>query len=231
MLDSGRGRQRRMPDWLVWLGVGVLVGVLGLFYVQERFGPQRLTVHEAREILAERDKAKADRLALEAEVAEASRQLQARLDASSLALAKTREDLGLRAANAAAAEDTAAQLKRELALFEAVMPQDPRGNPIGVRAARLARDAGGLAYHVLLSRDGDLPSPFGGMMQLVIIGNRASGASDTVTLGPIPVKVAGYEHFRGVQELPKGFEPRQATIQVYDRPGGQQVGMRIINIQ
>ncbi|MGE0802765.1 MAG: hypothetical protein AB7G13_23720 [Lautropia sp.] len=231
VFDPGRGhRQRRVPDWLVWLGVGILIGVLGLFWAQERFGPQRLTVHEARALIADRDRIKAERLAAEAEAADASRQLQARLDESTLALARVKEDLGRRTASAAAAEDSVANLKRELDLFEAVMPPDPRGNPIGVRAARLERNPAGIAYHVLLSRDGNLPRPFGGIMQFSVVGNQASGARDTVTVGPFAVNVAGFEHVRGVAKLPKGFEPRQATIQILDKAEGQQLGMRIINV-
>lgn len=232
VLDHGHASRRSgLPGWLIWLVTGLLIGTLGILWLQDRFAPPRLSAEESRQVQAERDKAQQERREIETRSREAARQVQARLDAAAADVARAREDADRRSAETAAATETIERLRSELALFEAVMPPDPRGNPVGVRAARIERDNGALTYHVLLTRDAGTEQPFAGVMQLVVKGQRTTGATDTVTLGPIPVRVGSYQHVRGSERLPKGFDPRQTSIQVLDRPDGSSVGMRIIHVQ
>ena len=94
-----------------------------------------------------------------------------------------------------------------------------------MRAARLTRQPGALAYEVLLMRaKGDAPMP--AVMQFVVKGTSA-GAERFVTLEPIKVSVTG-QSVRGSVPLPDAFTPRQTTIQVLDRVGGKQLGMRVM---
>jgi hypothetical protein len=46
----------------------------------------------------------------------------------------------------------------------------------------------------------------------------------------VPVSIGSYDSVRGTLPLPKGFKPRQTTIQVLDKVGGRLMGMRVINV-
>ena len=79
---------------------------------------------------------------------------------------------------------------------------------------------------MLLTRaKGDAPLP--AVMQFVVKGISA-GAERFVTLEPIKVSVTGTQSVRGSVPLPDAFTPRQTTIQVLDRVGGKQLGMRVM---
>ena len=220
-----------LPAWVMWLGSGILIGALGLIWVQDRYGPQRLTVSESREIQASVDTANAARDAMQRKAEAQAEQNRKTVAALAAELDRTRATLQARIEESANADGTIEQLRMDLALFDEVMPPDPRRNPVGVRAARVAQQGNDLRYHVLLTRENETATDFKGIMQLVVRGNRASGAQDTITLDAVPVKVGAYQHIKGVSTLPQGFIPRQTSIHVYDKPEGSSVGMRIIQVQ
>ncbi|MGE0310742.1 MAG: DUF6776 family protein [Lautropia sp.] len=229
---SQRGRPRRgLPRWLLLLVVGAVIGASGLFAAQKEFGPRLLSVEESRRIVDERDAALAAQRRVEAQSAETSLKVRTRMATMDAELAAARLERDKQAGALKKAEEMLERLRKDLALYEEVLPPDPRGNAIGVRAAKLEREQGDLAYHVLLTRDAHTSRPFAGVMKLVVSGQRASGATDTVTLGPVPVKVGGYQHVKGTLPLPKGFVAKQTSIQVLDDANGNSVGMRIINVQ
>ena len=231
VLSQGYWRRHGVPAWLMWLGSGVLLGALGLVWVQDRYGPQRLSVAESRELQTALDQEKAARTAAEQQARTQAADGAARLQAVDAELVRVRGDLERRIADSAGADSTIEQLRMDLALFDEVMPPDPRGNPVGVRAARLEQEGRDLRYHVLLTRDRKDGKPFNGVMQFVVHGQRASGATDSITLDAIPVQVGVYQHVKGTQALPQGFVPRQTAIRVLDKPEGNSVGMRIIHVQ
>jgi hypothetical protein len=112
-----------------------------------------------------------------------------------------------------------------------LLPPDPRSGAVSVRAARFAIDGGALAYEVLLSREGKVAKPLGGVMQLVVSGQSGRGTEDRVALDPVPVSVGSYDSVRGSAPLPQGFKPLQTTIQVLDKPGGKLLGMRVMYVK
>jgi len=65
-------------------------------------------------------------------------------------------------------------------------------------------------------------------MQFIVAGE--SGRPD-VKLAPIDISVGSYQNLRGNLPLPGGFKPRQATVQVLDRPDGKRLGMRVMNVK
>ncbi len=81
----------------------------------------------------------------------------------------------------------------------------------------------------MLTRERAGANPFSGVMQLVVAGG-SGRAGDTVALSPVPVSVGLYDTVRGSLPLPKGFKPRQTTIQVLDKVGGKLMGLRVINV-
>ena len=208
----------------------MIAGALCLFFIQEHFGPPRLTPVESRKIKTERDAAVQARDDAEKRERQIRTSLQGRLDTAMAELEKVREDLARRNAASAGADATIAGLRSDVAMYEKMIPPDPRGNPVGIRAARFEHENGGLNYHVLLSRrDGE--KPLDGTLQMVVSGRKANGAADRVTLPTVAVQVGSFLHVKGQEKLPSGFEPNQTSIRVLDKIAGQQVGMRVINLQ
>ncbi len=215
----GRRRSRSVPRWLLWLLAGIVVGAGGLFYAQEEYLPPRLTAAESRQLQARVGELDAQRQRLQAALEKATAEAKAAQDGS--------ERL---AAELADARQSVERLRADLALFDEVLPPDPRGGAVAVRAAKFANDGGRLAYHVLLTRERKGGKPFAGVMELAVAGDRA-GRNETIDLGPVEVSLAGYQHLRGSLPLPAGFAARQVTIRVLDRTGGAMQGMRVINVR
>ena len=55
-------------------------------------------------------------------------------------------------------------------------------------------------------------------------------AANVVSAAPIAITVGTHESLRGHVQLPPGFAPRQATIRLLDKPGGRQLGMRVLPV-
>lgn len=215
----GRRRSRSVPRWVLWLVAGIVVGAGGLFYVQEEYLPPRLTPAESQRLQTRVGELDAER-----------QRLQAALD-KAIAEAKAAQGGGERlAAELADARQSVERLRADLALFDEVLPPDPRGGAVSVRAAKFSNDDGRLAYHVLLTRERKGGKPLAGAMVLVVAGERA-GRNETIDLGPVEVSLAGYQHLRGSLPLPAGFAARQVTIRVLDRAGGTLQGMRVLNVR
>jgi len=229
------GSRRRsgfpLPRWLITLLVGVAIGVGGLYFVQEEYLPPRLTPAESQRLQARVAELETERARLQAALDETTGQ------ARGAGAEATRQIETARAENAklsgalATARQSVERLQQDLSLFDLVLPPDPRGSTIGVRAARFANDSGQLDYHVLLTREQTRGKPFEGVMELVVAGVRPGGRNDTITLDLVPVSLGSYQHLRGKLPLPEGFEARQTTIRVLDRPDGQMLGMRVLNVR
>ncbi|MEB2336640.1 MAG: hypothetical protein OZ920_08180, partial [Burkholderiales bacterium] len=189
----GRRRSRSVPPWLLWLLAGIVVGAGGLFYAQEEYLPPRLTAAESQQLQARVGELDAQRQRLQAALEKATAEAKAAQDGS--------ERL---AAELADARQSVERLRADLALFDEVLPPDPRGGAVAVRAAKFANDGGRLAYHVLLTRERKGGKPFAGVMELAVAGDRA-GRNETIDLGPVEVSLAGYQHLRGSLPLPAGF--------------------------
>jgi hypothetical protein len=215
----GRRRSRlRVPRWLVLMLLGIGLGVGAVVYVQERYLPPRLTAHASAQLHESFQRADAER-----------QRLQAELTATADRLRGTLEDNKRLALQAGTQGETAQRLRQDIASLVASLPPDPRKGPVAVRAARFEVQGDTLAYHVVLSRERGGANPFGGVMQLVVAG-QSGRAGDTVALDPVPVSVGLYDTVRGSVPLPRGFKPRQTTIQVLDKVGGKLMGLRVINV-
>lgn len=227
--SSGRSRTRRMPRWLLLLLLGVGVGAGSVIYVQEKHLPPRLTASASAELRTAFEEADSERLRLRGELADTTKKLQAALAVGEKATS-----------DAAASRTTIEQLRADIAELVEVLPPDPRGGAIEVRAAKFAARDGGLAYDVVLSRGARAGAkPMAATMQLVVSGEPGRGSvggSGTSTGGvvnsePIAITVGSHESLRGHVQLPPGFVPRQATIRLLDKPGGKQLGMRVLPVK
>jgi len=217
----GRRRKRRlMPRWLALLLAGIVVGAVGVVYVQERHLPPRLSADASARLRESYAQTDAERARLKIELTEATRRLE-----------RAAADNKTLTAQLAARTDDARQLRDDVAALVAALPPDPRAGPVAVRAARFEVDRGTLAYDVVLSRERAGGSPLGGVVQFVVAGASDKGTADSVTLKPVPISIDRYDSVRGSQPLPQGFRPRQTTINVLDRVGGKLLGKRVINVK
>lgn len=217
---GSRRPRRRVPRWLVLLLTGVVIGSGGLYFVQQRYLPPRLSAAESSQLRASFAEADSERLRLRAELADTSRRLDAAL-----------AERGTLSTQLSASRQTTEGLRRDLASLVAALPPDPRGGAVQVRAARFATEDGKLLYEIVLSRPRGDVKPLNGVMQLVVGGAAARGSPMSVKLTPVAITLGSVESLRGGLPLPEGFDPRQATIHVLDRPDGKLLGMRVMNVK
>lgn len=217
----GRRRSRwRLPPWLMLLLLGTAAGAGGVLFVQERYLPPRLSASESVELRRAFETADAERQSLSARLAEATTQLEsARAEQQRLT-----QSLG-------ESRQTITQLRSDVSSIVEQLPPDPRGGPIGVRAARLSVQGGALSYSMVLSRERAGSEPFSGVLQFVLTGQSARGNSSSVGLKPVPVSIGRHESLSGTVPLPEGFTPRQATINLLDQPDGRVYGRRVVYVR
>ena len=217
----GRRRGRwRPPRWLVLMLSGVAIGAAGVYLVQERYLPPRLSADASAKLHAEFEQADTERVQLKQELGETSRRLQTALGESK-GLA---DDLATSRASVKRAQD-------DMAAVIAALPPDPRGGSVEVRAGHFAVQGGALEYDLVLTRARANGKPIAGVLQLTVAGASARGPDTTVTAKPVAVSIGSQEIVRGSVPLPEGFRPRETTVQVLDRPAGKALGMRVMLVK
>jgi hypothetical protein len=220
--DPYRGRRPRrgVPSWLVLLLAGLAAGAGGLFFLQERYLPPRLSPAESATLRSAYEAADAQAKRLQAELAAALQQRDG-------ALAEGKR----LASDLAGSRSAETDLRADLASLVATLPPDPRDNRVEVRAARFSATEGQLDYDVVLTRARSGGKPFTGVMQLSVAGDGARGGESTINPKAVSVSIGSHEVVRGQVPLPDGFRPRQTTVRVLDREGGQAMGMRVMVVK
>lgn len=209
-----------MPRWLVLLLAGIVLGAGGVLFLQTNYGPQRLTVEQSEQLHSELSAANLDRQRLQGQLEEVTQQRNA--------ARATHEKL---TADLAQSRQQIQELNKDLALFQDAIPPDPRGGPIGVRSATLARAPGQLNYQVLIMRDKDTTGvPFKGSVQFAVAGRYPNGREGSVTPDALPLSLDRFENLTGTLQLPDGFIATAVTIKVLD-PADKQQAMRIYYVR
>jgi hypothetical protein len=215
----GHRRSRlRVPRWLVLLLLGITAGAGGLLYLQENHLPKRLSAQASTELRDAFEQADAERTKLKADLADVTKRLDVALTEAKTATTEL-----------AASRQTVERLRAGLDFVAAALPPDPRGGSVAVRGGDVSVRGGKLEWELVLSRAAAPGSaPLAGVLQLAVSGQTARDVEGRVALAPVPLKLGAHEVLRGSAALPEGFRPRQTTIQVLDRPGGSQLGMRVL---
>ncbi len=214
-----RRRGPRVPRWLVLLLLGLAGGVAATLFVQERVLPPRLSADASERLSAGYAQADADRTRLTRQLEQATRLAQA--------ASTDKTDL---AAELESARASIERLRKDLASAVAALPPDPRGGSIEVRAGQFAARGNKLDYEVVLSRE-RAARPINAVLQLTLAGDGARGSETSVVLDPVAFSIGGHEVLRGQLALPDGLRPRQATVRVLDRAGGNALGMRVVLVK
>ena len=207
-----------LPRWLVLLLVGLAAGAGGVLYVQANHLPPRLSAADSERLRGTLERTEAEQQRLTAELAATKRQLAETIAQKEAAATEYSES-----------SSTIERLRRDIAALVAALPPDPRGGSVAVRGGDVSVRGGKLEWELVLSRAAAPGSaPLAGVLQLAVSGQTARDVEGRVALAPEPLKLGAHEVLRGSAALPEGFRPRQTTIQVLDRPGGSQLGMRVL---
>jgi hypothetical protein len=217
---GARRSRGRPPRWLVLLLAGIAIGAVGVIVVQERYLPPRLSASASTELQTSYSTADAERKRLKTLLDDTSRRLAVAVDERKSAIEA-----------AAASRDNIEQLQGDVASAVAALPPDPRGGNVEVRAARFGTKSGSLVYDVVLTRERASAKPMTGVVQFIVAGDGGRTAESTVALKPVALSIGSHQILRGSLPLPDGFKPRQATVQVLDRPGGKSLGMRVLPVK
>lgn len=205
---------------MVLLVTGIVIGVGGVVFTQERYLPPRLSAAESAQLRQSFDRAERERQRLSNELAATSEQLKAALSEKSTL-----------STDLAASKQTIERLRAQLGSLVAALPPDPRGGAVEVRSANFSARAGAFVYEVLLTRAKSSAAPFSGVMQFAVTGSSGRGVETTVSLKPVEISLDAFESLRGSLPLPDGFVPREAVVRVLDRPDGRQFGMRVLPVK
>jgi hypothetical protein len=215
---SARRARKKLPRWLLLLSAGIAAGAAGVLLAQERWLPPRLSAAESARLTSAFDQADRERLQLRQQLAET----QARLQQAQGQLQQLGETDKARQRELLA-------LREDFSALVDALPPDPRGGAVQVRAARFRAEGGRLLYDIVLTRAG--AAPWNGVLQLVLSGSAGGNANANARLEPLPVRIERHASLRGSRPLPAGLDPRQVSIQVLDRPQGQLMGMRVMNLR
>jgi hypothetical protein len=209
----------RLPVWLISLLIGTGAGVAGLWYFQENHLPPRLSFDESKTLRTDLETAIAERTKLGEEL----KQTNQRLASAQSTEAKAKADR-------AEAVQTATRLQKNLAQFVTALPPDPRGGPIGIRAASFSQAPDGLSYNIIFTRTAKTSDQFRGAMQLVVTGLRPGGREETLILPAVTMALDTYEQLQGNLPITSSMQVKQVSIRVLTGPGGNQLATRVFRL-
>lgn len=207
---------RRFPRWLAWLLVGGVLGVAIVLFIQNEYLPPRLSAPETRQLTERYNQAT---LAL--------RQTRAQLEQAQETIASQESQNQALSSQLESARADLQPLEETLAMLKNVLPPDPRGGELQIRAARFYNREGHLDYQVVFTRDA-AGKDFSGDVQFAVEGRYPSGRAGNVTLDPITLQLDDFHNLNGALPLPDGMQARQITVRVLDA-GNRTQAMRVIN--
>lgn len=212
-------RKRRIPRWLVLMLTGVVIGVGGLLFIQTSYGPTRLTTEQSEQLHFDLNSANTENHRLQSQLGQITRELE-----------DTQSALENQRAKLENHDEIVNKLERDINLFAASMPADPRGTNPGIRAASFSFDNAKLHHSILVMQDANPSSSFKGQMKLSVAGRYTNGRTGHIEIEPTEISVDRYNYLIGDSTMPDGFTPRQVTIQILEEGTQKQRATRIINV-
>jgi hypothetical protein len=212
-------RARRIPRWLVLMLTGIVLGAGGLLFLQKSYGPTRLTVEQSEQLHYDLNSINLDK-----------QRLQSQLNQQTHDLGEAKSSLGSQASQLQQSQAQLAKLQKDLQLFIAAMPPDPRGTSPGIRAADFKNNGGKLDYQILVMQDENKAANFQGDMELLVEGRYANGKRNTIPLPGVSIELQRYTHVQGEADLPPGFTPYQATIRILNHNTKKLSATRVIRV-
>ncbi|MGO3743217.1 DUF6776 family protein [Kerstersia sp.] len=215
--DTGK-RRHRMPRWLAQMLFGAIIGAAGWYFLQNSYGPKRLTVTESQQLTQELNAAKLE-----------TQRLRDELDALNSEHSSVRNNAEQWQARANRAEAVSEPLQQEIDALIELLPADPRGYTPGISGARFSQKDDALEYQIVLLQPASAAA-FKGTLELVVDGRYGNGRNDVVRLEGPAVDLTRYQTLLNSGSLPAGFQARQVTLRVLDEAGKQRA-MRVLRVR
>ena len=219
-------RRKGLPRWVVLMLLGILIGASGVLFVQTSYGPKQLSVMDSQKLIGEMNSATLEKQRLQAQVDELTQKLE--LERSEYAqIKKSLEE------EVSKLQAVVEPLKEQLNLFAQTLPFDPKYGTVGISTAQFiqGKSGGKLSYLLwVMQEKADRPT-FTGKLVLAFEGRHADGRNETISISPIALNVAHYQHITGQADLPEGFVARRVSAKILDADGKKQLTWRVMQVQ
>ncbi len=219
-------RSRGLPRWLVLMLLGILIGASGVLFVQTSYGPKQLSILDSQKLISDMNSAALEKQRLQTQVDEVTQKLELERSEN----AQTRKSLDEEVSKLQALVEP---LKEQLNVFAQTLPFDPKYGAVGISTAQFiqGKSGGKLSYLLwIMQEKADRPT-FTGKLLLAFEGRHADGRNETITISPINLNVAHYQHITGQADLPDGFVARRVNAKILDADGKKQLTWRVMQVQ
>src|SRR5690625_5304086 len=215
-------RKRRIPRWLMLMIVGVVIGVGGVLFVQESYGPARLTVEESERLHFDLNAATSEVQRLKTELGQSQRELS-----------QTQQQLEEQTEQIEQHDAIVSQLEKDIAFFACNAPEDPRVTSPVIRASQFRHqgDDDALNYEILILQHFPYAYALTGTLHFYVQGHHLNVCLRYIDLHPISNVLHYYLHEEGSSEHHSGFSLRQVTIQVKPEDSDSVVNKPILNVR
>jgi len=219
-------RSRGLPRWLVLLLVGILLGASGVLFVQTSYGPKQLSILDSQKLISDMNSLTLEKQRLQTQVDDFTQKLELERNENTQTRQKLEEELKKLQA-------LVEPLKDQLNLFAQTLPFDPKYGAVGISTAQFiqAKTGGKLSYLVWIMQEKADRPVFQGKLILAFEGRHADGRNETITISPISLSVAHYQHVTGQADLPEGFVARRVSVKIMDADEKKQLTWRVMQVQ
>lgn len=223
--DTSR-RRKGLPRWVVLMLLGILIGASGVLFVQTSYGPKQLSVMDSQKLIGEMNSATLEKQRLQTQVDELTQKFELERSENAQIKKSLEEEVGKLQA-------LVEPLKEQLNLFAQTLPFDPKYGAVGISTAQFiqGKSGGKISYLVwVMQEKADRPT-FTGKLLLAFEGRHADGRNETISISPIALNVAHYQHITGQADLPEGFVARRVSAKILDADGKKQLTWRVMQVQ
>ncbi len=219
-------RSRGLPRWVVLMLLGILIGASGVLFVQTSYGPKQLSILDSQKLISDMNTVTLEKQRLQTQVDEFTQKLDLERNENTQTKKLLEEEVSKLQA-------LVEPLKEQLNVFAQTLPFDPKYGAVGISTAQFiqGKSGGKLSYLLwIMQEKADRPI-FTGKLLLAFEGRHADGRNETITINPINLNVAHYQHITGQADLPEGFVARRVNAKIMDADGKKQLTWRVMQVQ